>query len=136
MFRRSPLPPPALPPPLALALLPTPLRAQELPVGQSEADYAVWLDAAPGRRGRVLSFEAWQEAAGVRGVLPTFQLIRTASMWRECGGAPFEIPPFRLWPGLVRTLRFVRDPVVAAVGPVEAVSGYRNPALNLCARGS
>ena len=32
--------------------------------------------------------------------------------------------------------RFIRDHVNRAVGEVEAVSGYRNPALNHCARGS
>jgi len=110
--------------------------AQELPVGQGEAEYRIWLDSNPGHRGQILSFEAWQDAAGVKNVLPTWQLVRTASMWRECGGQPFEVPPFRLWPDMVRTLRFIRDHVRPAVGEVEAVSGYRNPALNACARGS
>ena len=110
--------------------------AQELPVGQSEADFARWLDTNPGYRGQILSFEAWQDAAGVKGVLPTWQLVRTASMWRECNGQPFEVPPFQLWPGVVRTLRFIRDHVRPALGEVEAVSGYRNPVLNRCARGS
>ena len=105
-------------------------------MGQDEADYLSWLDRQPGRRGQVLSFEAWQQAAGVRNVLPTWQIIRTASMWRECGGEPFEVPPFTLWPGMVKTLRFVRDRVIPAVGPIQAVSGYRNPALNACARGA
>jgi hypothetical protein len=117
-----------------LAIAP-PLAAQELPAGQSEAEYQAWL-ANPGNRGQILSFEAWQAAAGVDHVLPTWQLVRTASMWRECNAQPFEVPPFRLWPGMVNTLRFIRDHVVPAVGPVEAVSGYRNPALNQCARGS
>jgi hypothetical protein len=126
---------------LALAFAPilalaAPAAAQELPVGQGQAEYDAWLASSPGVRGQVLSFESWQEAAGVRGVVPTFQLIRTASMWRECSGPPFEVPPFRLWPGMVSTLRFIRDHVKGAVGEVEAVSGYRNPALNLCARGS
>ena len=120
-----------------LALLVTPLHAQELPVGQGEADYARWLAAgAPGRQGQIMSFEAWQQAAGVRNVLPTWQMVRTASMWRECGGEPFEVPPFTLWPGMVKTLKFIRDHVIPAVGPVEAVSGYRNPALNACAHGA
>jgi hypothetical protein len=119
-----------------LALAGARAPAQELPVGQSEADYQAWLAADPGHRGQMLSFEAWQRAAGVLGVVPTWQLIRTASMWRECNGPPFEIPPFRLWPGMAQTLRFVRDHVRPALGPVEAVSGYRNPALNACARGS
>jgi hypothetical protein len=113
-----------------------PAAAQELPVGQGEAEYRAWLEASPGVRGAVLSFEAWQAAAGVQNVLPTYQVIRTASMWRECGGPPFEVPPFRLWPGMTRTLGFIRDHVRDAVGEVQAVSGYRNPALNSCARGS
>lgn len=121
---------------LPFALVAAPLHAQELPEGQGEAEYLRWLDAQPGRRGQVLSFESWQAAAGVRNVIPTWQLIRTASMWRVCNGEPFEVPPFTLWPGMVKTLRFIRDHVVPAVGPVEAVSGYRNPALNTCAQGA
>ena len=124
--------------PLLLLLIFTsaPACAQELPVGESEADYRIWLDADPGRRGQILSFESWEAAAGVRDVLPTWQVIRTASMWRECGGEPFEVPPIALWPGLTRTLAFIRDHVTQAVGPVEAVSGYRNPGLNACAHGA
>jgi Peptidase M15 len=125
---------PALP--LLIFFLAAPARAQELPAGQSEADYRAWLDANPGRRGQILSFEAWEAAAGVKDVLPTWQVIRTASMWRECGGEPFELPPIALWPGLTRTLAFIRDHVRDAVGPVEAVSGYRNPGLNACAHGA
>jgi len=117
-------------------ILAAPLAAQELPEGQGEAEYLVWLDAVPGRSGQVMSFESWQDAAGVRGVLPSWQVLRTASMWRECGGEPFEVPPFRLWPEMTKTLAFIRDRVKPAVGEVEAVSGYRNPALNVCARGS
>ena len=119
----------------ALLAAAAPLAAQELPVGQGEAEYRAWV-ADPGHRGQVLSFEAWQAAAGVDHVLPTWQLVRTASMWRECNAQPFEVPPFRLWPGMVKTLRYVHDYVVPAIGPVEAVSVYRNPALNACARGS
>jgi hypothetical protein len=119
-----------------LPLAAAPAAAQELPVGQGQAEYEAWLASSPDVRGQVLSFESWQEAAGVRGVLPTYQLVRTASMWRECDGPAFEVPPFRLWPGMVNTLRFIRDHVKAAVGEVEAVSGYRNPALNRCARGA
>ena len=61
--------------------------AQELPDGQSEADFVRWLGTNPGYRGQILSFESWQEMAGVKNVLPTWQLVRTASMWRECNGA-------------------------------------------------
>ena len=115
---------------ITVLLSAAPLAAQELPVGQGEAEYQAWV-ADPGHRGQILSFEAWQRAAGVDHVLPAWQLVRTASMWRECNAPPFEVPPFRLWPGMVKTLRFIRDHVVPAVGPVEAVSGYRDPALKI-----
>ncbi len=110
--------------------------AQELPEGQGEAEYQAWLASSPGVRASVLSFESWQDAAAVRGVLPTYQVLRTASMWRECGATPFEVPPPQFWPDMVKTLRFIRDHVRPALGAVEAVSGYRSPALNQCARGS
>jgi hypothetical protein len=113
-----------------------PLAAQDLPEGQGRAEYEAWLASGPAVRGSVLSFEAWQQAAGVAGILPTWQITRTASMWRQCAAQPFEIPPPPHWPGMARTLRFIRDRVRPAIGPVEAVSGYRNPALNQCAGGS
>ena len=116
--------------------LSAPARAQQLSEGQGEAEYQAWLAASPGTRASVLSFESWQEAAGVRGVLPTWQVIRTASMWRVCNGPPFEVPPPQHWPGMAKTLRYIRDHVRPAVGDVEAVSGYRNPALNACAQGA
>ena len=37
---------------------------------------------------------------------------------------------------MVQTLRYIRDYVIPAVGPVEPVSVYRNPALNVCAGGA
>lgn len=113
-----------------------PAAAQQLPEGQGEAEYRAWLAASPGTRASVLSFESWQNAAGVLGVLPTWQVIRTASMWRVCNGPPFEVPPPHQWPGMAKTLRFIRDHVRPALGPVEAVSGYRNEALNACAQGA
>ena len=113
-----------------------PAAAQQLPEGQGEAEYHAWLALSPGTRASVLSFEAWQQAAGVFGVLPTYQVIRTASMWRQCNGPPFEVPPPHPWPGMAKTLRFIRDHIRPALGPVEAVSGYRNEALNACAQGA
>ena len=119
-----------------LAIATTPTRSQSLPEGQGQAEYEAWVNEWPSRRASVLSFESWQQAAGVDHVLPTWQVIRTASMWRQCGGPPFEVPPPNFWPDMTRTLAYIRDHVRGAVGAVEAVSGYRNPALNACARGA
>ena len=73
---------------------------------------------------------------GVSGIVPTWQLLRTATSWQRCGGSPFEVPPIAEWPHIVQTLRYINDYVIPTVGPVEAVSAYRNPHLNVCAGGA
>ena len=78
---------------LIAALLASPLSAQEVPDGQGEAEYRAWLAANPQMQGQIMSFEAWQTAAGVQGVLPTYEILRTASMWRECGGHQGHVFP-------------------------------------------
>ncbi|HET8750561.1 MAG TPA: D-Ala-D-Ala carboxypeptidase family metallohydrolase [Sphingomicrobium sp.] len=110
--------------------------APYISAGQDEPGYRSWYLAAPWRAARVKEFNDYLEAAQVSGVLPTWQLLRTATSWSECGGQPFEIPPSSEWPHIVQTLRYVRDYVVPAIGPVEAVSVYRNPVLNKCAGGA
>jgi hypothetical protein len=110
--------------------------AQYISAGQDEPGYRSWYLAAPARAGEVKSFNDYLAAAQVSGVFPTWQLLRTATSWRECGAQPFEVPPTSEWPHIVQTLRYVRDYVIPAVGPVEAVSVYRNPQLNVCAGGA
>ena len=104
--------------------------------GQDEPGYRSWYLAAPWRAGQVKQFNDYLASAGVSGVVPTWQLLRTATAWQECGQQPFEIPPSSDWPHMVETLRYVRDHVIPAVGPVEPVSVYRNPVLNKCAGGA
>lgn len=107
--------------------------AEDAPPDQSA--YTAWLAADPTRPGEVAAFEAFLAEESVSGVIPTWQLLRTATSWRRCG-APFETPPRRLWPNIVPALRFVRDRVIPVIGPVEAVAVYRNEAMNACARGA
>jgi hypothetical protein len=113
-----------------------PASADEMPEGQSRADYDAWLAGSPDARAKLLSFESWLHAAGVEGIVPTWQLVRTASMWRECNAPPFEVAPPAEWTHIARTLQFVRDHVQPVIGPVEAVSGYRDEVLNRCAHGA
>lgn len=110
--------------------------AQYITVGQDEPGYRSWYLAAPSRAAEVRSFNDYLVAAGVGGVLPTWQLLRTATSWKDCGQQPFEVPPTSEWPHMVQTLRYVRDYVVPSIGPVEPVSVYRNPVLNVCAGGA
>jgi hypothetical protein len=104
--------------------------------GQDEPGYRSWYLAMPSRAAEVRGFNDYLAQAQVGGVIPTWELIRTASSWRDCGAQPFEVPPTAEWPNIVQTLRYIRDQVVPAIGPVEAVSTYRNPALNVCAGGA
>lgn len=105
-------------------------------IGQDEPGYRNWYMASPAHPMRVRAFNAYLTAYGVGGVVPTWQLLRTASDWRRCGGQPFEVPPTEHWPNIVHALRFVGTFVEPVIGEVEPVSAYRNPALNVCAGGA
>jgi hypothetical protein len=104
--------------------------------GQDEPGYRSWYLAAPWRAAQVKSFNDYLATYQVSGIVPTWQLLRTATAWKDCGGQPFEVPPATEWPHMVQTLRYIHDYVIPAVGPVEPVSVYRNPALNQCAGGA
>lgn len=110
--------------------------ADYITLGQDEAGYRDWYKVAPWHASAVRSFNDYLVSNGVGGVLPTWQLLRTATSWHRCNGQPFEVPPTEQWPHIVQTLRYIHHFVVPAVGPVEAVSGYRNPMLNVCAGGA
>lgn len=111
-----------------------PLRA--VPEGQDHADYLAWLARSPAARAQLLAFKSFLEMEHVDEIVPLWQLTRTASMWRECGGPRFEVAPFGEWQHIATTLRFVRAHVQPVVGEVEVVSGYRNAELNQCAGGA
>ncbi len=118
------------------ALFASPTFSAEMPEGQGKADYLAWLARDPGARASVLSFKSYLEAAGVEHTVPTWELVRTASMWRECEGPRFEVAPASEWPHIATTLKFVRAHVEPVIGQVEVVSGFRDEALNRCAHGA
>jgi hypothetical protein len=124
---------PLAPPAIAAVWNPA---APYITAGQDEPGYRSWYIAAPFRAAQVKAFNDYLAGAQVAGILPTWQLLRTASSWQECGGQPFEVPPPDEWPHIVQTLRYIHDYVIPRVGPVEAVSVYRNPQLNKCAGGA
>jgi Peptidase M15 len=112
-------------------------RAQELPdAGQSLPAYIARLAREPKFARDVAAFEAWLHAKRIDQVLPTWQILRTASMWQGCAGQAFEVPPRKYWHNVETTLRFIGTHVLPLIGPVQAVSAYRNPALNACAHGA
>jgi hypothetical protein len=113
-----------------------PARAQEAAEGQSHADYLAWLAKSPAARAQVIGFRTYLEMKDVEDVIPTWQLVRTASMWRQCNGPRFEVAPFIEWNNIADTLRFIEKHVEPVIGKVEALSGYRNAELNQCSGGA
>ena len=110
--------------------------ADYISIGQDELGYRSWYGASLRHSAKVKGFNDYLTQWGVSGIVPTWQLLRTATSWQRCGGAPFEVPPLSEWPHIVQTLRYINDYVIPMVGPVEAVSAYRNPSLNVCAGGA
>lgn len=104
--------------------------------GQAKADYYAWLARSPANRDAVRAFRARLAHEGVDHVVPVWQLIRTSSSWRQCAADRFEVAPAANWANIITTLRFIDRDVVPAVGPVQAVSGYRNAGLNACSDGA
>ena len=130
---------------LALLFAATPAAAQYAPFnpvadyvtpGQDEPGYRYWVGGAPYRSMYVRAFNDYLVNNGVGGVAPTWQLLRTASDWQKCGHQPFEVPPTTAWPNIVAALRYVGAFIEPVIGQVEPVSVYRNPSLNVCAKGA
>jgi hypothetical protein len=141
LFATAPAAQPAPPGPATIPPVVAPAAAWDpvgpyITAGQDEPGYRSWYLAAPSRGTQVKAFNDYLIGAQVGGIVPTWQLLRTATSWKECGGQPFEVPPSDEWPHMVQTLRYIRDYVIPAVGPVEPVSVYRNPSLNVCAGGA
>jgi len=110
--------------------------AEYITSGQDEPGYRAWLARASWRPVYVKAFNDYLVSNGVGGVAPTWQILRTATSWERCGAEPFEVPPVTAWPNIVAALRYVGAFVEPVVGPVEIVSAYRNPGLNVCAGGA
>ena len=123
-------------PPAWVPGMPWQPTAPYVTVGQDEAGYRNWYLSSVAHGIAIRSFNDYLTTYGVGNVVPTWQLLRTASDWQKCGAAPFEVPPTQDWPNVVQALRYIRDKVVPAVGPVEPVSVYRNELLNRCAGGA
>ena len=101
-----------------------------------QGDFVRWVHAVPGRAKDVQAFELYLRRQGVGGILPLSQLLLDASSWAACGAQPWSLAPRTLWPNVVPTLRFIRSRIVPTLGPVAALSGYRDPELNKCSGGA
>jgi hypothetical protein len=123
-------------PPAWVPGMPWQPTAPYVTIGQDESGYRNWYLASPAHGTSVKAFNDYLETWGVGNIVPTWQILRTASDWQKCGSPAFEVPPSTQWPNVVQTLRYIRDKVIPTVGPVEPVSAYRDPLLNQCAGGA
>ena len=102
-----------------------------------DRDVAMFQQWLPNHRGDVASFEAYLVKMKVADVVPTYQLLRSASMWRECKAEPFQVPPASQWAQageLLLLLKELRE--TGVLGPFAVVSAYRPEDLNRCSGGS
>ena len=120
-------------PPAAAAWDPA---AAYITAGQDEPGYRSWYLAAPWRAAQVRQFNDYLAAYQVAGSSRRGSCSAPRPRGRNAAAQPFEVPPASEWPHIVQTLRYIHDYVIPAVGPVEPVSGYRNPMLNQCAGGA
>ena len=86
MSAQAPMAPPAPVAPIAIAPIATDPAAAYITAGQDEPGYRSWYLAAPWRAAQVKTFNDYLVGNQVGGVLPTWQLLRTATSWKDCGG--------------------------------------------------
>ena len=105
--------------------------------GATADSFESWQDKIPGRRAQVHDFETFLAQQGVANVLPTREILLNDDTWSECHmDGPYSIAERAYWPHIVGTLRYIRDEIVPAIGPVQVDSGYRNVELNRCSGGA
>ncbi|NPC54548.1 D-Ala-D-Ala carboxypeptidase family metallohydrolase [Caenimonas soli] len=103
-----------------------------LPVEAELEAFTQWARSAP-----VSEFEQYLATSNLDGVIPTRQLVRTATDWRKCGGPRFELPPRAQWLDVAKVLTLVAELKSRKIlADFEAVSNFRNPELNACAGGA
>lgn len=75
--------------------------------------------------------------ARLYGVVPIYQLLRSASDWRLCSAQPFAVAPAAQWPAVRSTLQLLKTLGDQGIlKRYEVVSTYRDPRLNRCAGGA
>ncbi|MEJ8836602.1 D-Ala-D-Ala carboxypeptidase family metallohydrolase [Ramlibacter sp. AN1133] len=124
---------PPVPPP-HVAPAPAPPAAPPSDPERDNVLFSLWR----ARHGEeVDTFGAYLVNEHLADVVPMYQLLRSASMWKECHAEPFEVPPPSEWENVRDVLILLRDLRQRGVLPnVEVVSAYRDPRLNRCAGGA
>jgi hypothetical protein len=104
----------------------------------AKASFAIWKSTSQNRAAEVKKFEAFLVQQKVANILPTEQLLLSDAEFvtAKCPLDTYVLPPQKLWPNVVPTLRLIKSHIVPAIGPVKIVSGYRPPQFNNCIGGA
>lgn len=123
--------------PVPPAPLTPPPSVPEPELADGERGPVLFADWRTSHAVRVDAFEQFLDREQLSGIVPTYQLLRSASMWKECRAAPFDVPPPEVWSKVRDLLALLRELRQEQVLPIfEVVSGYRGPVLNRCAGGA
>jgi hypothetical protein len=123
----------------APAPAPWPMPSPEAPAvrGDDERDIVLFTAWRSKHSAEVEAFEEYLVREGLAQVVPTYQLLRSASMWKECHADPFELPPPQEWARVRDLLVLLGELQKRQILPsFEVVSAYRDPRLNRCAGGA
>ncbi len=83
------------------------------------------------------SFKEFLTSNQLLNIAPLEQLLRTATMWKQCGASEFEVPPKVNWKYTQSTLQLIKTlKEKSVIEDYEIVSAYRNNDLNKCAGGA
>lgn len=111
--------------------MPQPQNNSNLPTS-----YVAWLDQGNNRQ-RVEEFEKYLKKHRADGVAPTYQLLKSARSWKQCGFSEYDLAEHQLWDNIVPVLKLMRQLKDQGIlQNYEITSIYRNPTLNQCAGGA
>ena len=114
-----------------------PAPAEAKPTADPERDIVLFTIWHGKHAAEVDPFSGFLVSEKLAQVVPTYQLLRSASMWKECHAEPFEVPPSEQWERVRDLLVLLRELRERQVLPAfEVVSAYRDPRLNRCAGGA
>lgn len=100
------------------------------------ADYVWWINNSANQT-RVKEYEKFLQENRVTRVAPTYQILRSARSWQQCGREPYSVPSPELWDNALPTLKILQYLVDTQVlRDFEITSVYRDYSLNLCAGGA
>ncbi|EFF87525.1 MULTISPECIES: D-Ala-D-Ala carboxypeptidase family metallohydrolase [Acinetobacter] len=107
-----------------------------IPPKVEPASYRSWLSSGENYQ-RVREYEKFLTRNNVAGIVPSFELLRSARDWQKCGRSEYAVPNRELWGNSLSTLRVFKYLVAAKVlTDFEVTSVYRDLPLNECAGGA